>query len=169
MDVRALGMNEVAKLAKAAKVEGEHLNFTVAAVFELHAVALEALGSLDELPAFIDGEGRGNFGRDMLAGVHRVEGDRHVEFPRRRVVDEIDVLVVAELLPFLGTAGVDFWGGTASPCRRVERALDARSVKVADRGEFAAGDCVEAVNAGTAAAEADYADTELLVTIQGPV
>ena len=167
VDVRALGMDEFAELAEAAEVQGEHLDFAVAAVLKLHAVALEPLGSLDELPAFVDGERGRDLGRDVLAGVHRVERDGDVKLPRRRVVHEIDVLVVAEALPLIGAAGVDLRRGTARLLDRRERALDAHRVQVADRGYLATGNRVEAGDAGLPATEADNADPKLLERLVG--
>ena len=167
VDVRALGMDEVAELAEAAEVERKHLDFAVAAVLELHAVALEPLGSLDELPALIDGKRGRNLDRDVLAGVHRVERNRNVKLPRRRVVDEIDVLVVAELLPLLGAASVDLRRGTARLLDCRERTLDAHGVQVADRGYLAAGNRVEAGDAGLATTETDDADSQLLERLVG--
>ena len=160
-------MDEVAELAEAAEVEREHLDLAVAAVLKLHAVALEPLGGLDELPAFVDGERRRNLDCDVFARVHRVEGDRNVELPRRGVVHEVDVLVVAELLPLLVAAGVDLRRGTARLFDRRERALDTQGVQVADRGYLAAGNRVEAGYAGLPAAEADYADPQLLERLVG--
>ena len=90
-----------------------------------------------------------------------------MELPRRCIVDEIDVLVVAELLPLLGAACIDLGGGAASLCGRVERTLDAHGVKVANRGDFAAGDCVEAIDAGSTAPKAHDADPELLERLVG--
>ena len=165
--VRALGMDEVAELAEPAEVQGEHLVLAVAAVLELHAVALEPFGGLDELPAVVDGERRGHLRRDVLSGAHRVERDGHVQLPRGRVVDEIDVGVVAKPLPGLLRTGIDLG---LRPARRRDLLLDppdARGVDVADGGNLAAGDGVEAMYACKAPAEANDAHAQLLEGLVG--
>ena len=116
VDVGAFGVDELAELAETAEIEREHLHLAVAAVLELHAVAAKPFGGLDELPAFLDRERGGNLSRDMLAGVHRVERDWHMQFPWRGVVDEIHIRVVTETLPFLGAARIHLRRGTSRLC-----------------------------------------------------
>ena len=101
VNVRALAVDDVAKHAELRQVEGEHLDLAVAAVLELHAVALRLLALLNELPTLVDAERARDFGEDVLAAVHRREGDRDVKLPRGRVVDDVDVRIVAKRLPRL--------------------------------------------------------------------
>ena len=89
----------LAEHAELREVEGQHLDLAVAAVLELHAVALRLLARLDELPALVHRKRGRHLREHMLAALHRRELDRHVQAPRRGVVDDVHVRVVAEPLP----------------------------------------------------------------------
>ena len=107
VDVRALAVDDLAHYPLAHEVEHKHLRLAVAAVLKLHAVAAELLGRLDQLPALLYRECAWNLRDDVLACVHGVERNRNMEIPRRSIIDEIDVRIVAKLLPLLLRARID--------------------------------------------------------------
>ena len=177
VDVRALAVHELAEDAVAHEVEREHLDVAVAAVLELHAVALRALGGLDERVALLKRHRGGHLDRDVLAMLHRVEGDLGVERPGRGDVYEVEVAfahrpvggglvrpavarrLVHEVLAGLGLA-------VLGEPRLLVR--DAVPVEVAEGGHLDAGDVGQAVHgAGAAHPEADHADADLADRLVG--
>ena len=101
MDVRAFGMDQFTQHSELRKVEGKHLNLTVAAVLELHAVAFRLFARLDEFPALINGECGRNLREHVLAAAHRAELHGNVKIPRSRVVHDVHIRIFAKFLPCL--------------------------------------------------------------------
>ena len=162
VDVGALAVGDLAQKAEVHEVEGEHLVFAVAAVLELHAVALRALARLHELPALLHREGARHLGDHVLAVLHRVERDRHMQLPGRGVVDEVDLGILAHALPVLGPlVAVDLRRRRLLVGEVLERALAARGVDVADGGDVTARHEREAGNAGLPASESDHAHAQV--------
>lgn len=97
--------------------------------------AARAFGGVDELPALIDRHGCRNLERDMLAAFHRIDGDRRVQFPRRTVVYQIDVVALAHLFPVL-LAGVCGRLGQSGSGQYPLRPLDGPRTYVAQRDDL---------------------------------
>ena len=163
MDVGAFAMDEFAEHALLGHVEGGQLEEVVAAVLEHHAVALGLFGHVDELPAFFNGGGSRHFEGHVFAMLHGVGGHHDMGLPVGADVDEVDVIALAELAPAVAARiGSGTWqffcfkdlglNGFYAVGLNVTEGHDGHAVNV--------GHAVDGI--GTAHAEADEADTDIL-------
>jgi ribulose-5-phosphate 4-epimerase/fuculose-1-phosphate aldolase len=91
-------MQELAEQALATHVERHHRRPVVVAVLHHHAVLAVLLRRLDHGPAVVERHRGRHFGGGVLAALHRRQQHRHVPFPRRGRVDEIEIFGFAEAL-----------------------------------------------------------------------
>ena len=150
MVVGALGMHHLAEQSLPHKVEREHFDLAVDAVLKLHAVYLAFFASLHHLPAILQRHGGGHFGQDVLAAVHRRQRDGHMQVPRRRVVDNIDITRVAQRLVRVG-ALIDLRFRLLLPRETRLRVGDLRILYVAYRRNRHPGKFAHAADHGAAA------------------
>ena len=125
-------------------------------------IALGLLRGIDQLPAFVDGDGRGDLDEGVLAALHGLDGHRHVPFPRRGDVDDVDVVAGHHLLPGILGVGVDDRLLAGLRLHVVEGALGAFGLEVADRHDFSEVDVHGRVHVRHAAREADEGAADFL-------
>ena len=107
VQVGRLGVQHLAEQSRVHHAVHQHLVVAVVAVLELDAVLPRALARVDEGPEVLERRADGTFARGVLAVRQRGEHHRHVPFPRRRGVDEIDVVARDEPLEGVIGAGVE--------------------------------------------------------------
>ncbi len=119
-------------------------------------MALRLLGGLDELPAVLDRVGGRHLRGRVLARLHGGDADRHVPFPGRRGVDDVDVGAFTETLKIQIALEIGIRLGAAGLLAPL---LDARRFfldDVADRLDLDAVDLEEVPDVGgTHAAHTD--------------
>ena len=162
MHIRRLAVHEIAEDTLAAKVERQELRLAVAAVLELHAVTLRALRGLDLRPALVNRHRGRDFGKDVLAVLHRIERNGRMQVPRRRRIDDVDVRIFAQRLVRLGSEILLRLRKTA-----VRDGLllfrDFLGDDIADRRHLHPGNCRQPPDrTRPTRAKADDADTDLL-------
>ena len=159
VEVAAFGVQDLAEQRPADHVEDHHLHAVVVAVLHHHAVLPVLLGRLDHRPAVVDRHRRRHFGGGVLPVLHRRQHDRHVPFPRRGVVDEIERLGLAEPLEVARAAVVDGRRGMPGRGDLLGRPFGPLGADVADRGDAAARDLQQVPNVAAAlAADPDIAN-----------
>ena len=98
MDIAALYVDDGAHVATSCSSERGKVETVVAAVFEHGAVALRALGGIDQRPT-IDQRHRGrNLDGDVLPAVHRLERNRNVRCPVGADINEVEVVAATKVL-----------------------------------------------------------------------
>ena len=108
MQVAGLAVDQFAKHPLAYHAEHQQLAFTVAAVFQHHAMPLRLLGRIDQLPALIQRDCGRHFDHGVLAVLHRADCHAHMPIPGRGNINHVDILAPAEVLEVglaLGIAG----------------------------------------------------------------
>ncbi len=98
VEIAGLGVKDFTEDAAADEVKGHELDPVVAAVLHHLAVLARFLGRLDQGPAIVQGHGRRDLGRGVLAVLHGREADRDVPFPRRGGEDQVEVFGFAHPL-----------------------------------------------------------------------
>ena len=162
VQVTALRVEDLAEHALLGHVVDHHLHPVVVAVLHQHAMLLELLGRLDNRPAVLEGHRRRHLGRGVLPVLHRGQHDRHVPFPRRRVVDEVQFLGLAQPLEIARAARVRRRRAVAGLRDGLGGPLCALRPDVADGRDAAAGNLQEILDvARPLAADADVADADL--------
>ena len=97
MDVGALDVNNRAEIALSDGFHHGKVATIVAAVFEHRAVALRALGGIDQRPT-IDQRHRGrNLDGDVLPAVHRLKCNRYVRSPVGADVNKVYIFSVTQI------------------------------------------------------------------------
>ncbi len=71
------------------------------------------LGSIDQLPAFVERHRGGHFGEGMLAGGHRVDAHPRVPLPRGRDDDHVKIIALEHPLVVLVASAIG--GGLFPP------------------------------------------------------
>jgi hypothetical protein len=156
-------MHDLPEQPLAHEMKREHLHAAVVAVFHHHAVSGVLLGRFHQRPAVVHGHRRRHFDGRMLAVLHRRKTDRHVPFPRGRVVDEIQVRFGAQPLEVSRTALVCGGCGMTGSGDRRDGPGGALRIDIADRRDAAAGDRQQVADVrGAHAANADIADANKL-------
>ena len=98
VDVGTLDVNNRAEIALFDGFHHGKVETVVAAVFEHGAVALRALGGIDQRPT-IDQRHRGrNLDGDVLPSVHRLERNRNVRCPVGADINEVEVVAATKVL-----------------------------------------------------------------------
>ena len=164
MDVRALAVDEFAQHPEFAEIERQKLLFAVAAVLKLHAVDAAFLRRLHELVALFKIHRGGHFDENVLAGLHRLDGDGDVGVPRRAVVDGVHIFATAKPAVFdVGTA-VHMRLSSGLPEDDPGRLVRVFAADVADGGYFHARNLHKAVDGpGSTRADADDADADAVL------
>ena len=163
VEVAALGVEDLAEESLPHEVQAEELGAPVVDVFHHRAVAVRALGGLDELPAAFQRVGGGDFGDRVLAVLHGRDADGDVPAPGGRRVDEVEVLFGAEALEIGLAIGVERRARVPRLFDEAGRALRVLLADVADGGDHAAVDAHEIADVRRAhAADADVADAYLV-------
>jgi hypothetical protein len=107
VQIAAFGVKQLAEETLTNDVEDHHLHAVVVAVLHHHAMLAELLGRVDDRPAVLERHRRGHLGRRVLSALHRGQHDGDVPFPWRRVVDEIEILGLAQPLEVARPACID--------------------------------------------------------------
>ena len=81
VEVAGLGVKNFAQDPHADEIQGHELDPVIAAVLHHLAVLLGFFGRFDERPAVLEGHGRRDLGRGVLAVLHGRQADRDVPFP----------------------------------------------------------------------------------------
>ena len=97
-------MHNLTENTLAHEVETHHFRLAVAAIFQLHAMALRALGGFHQRPAFLEGHRAGDLNCSMLAMFHRVKRNRRVHSPGSSNINQIDIALAKRFIAFF--AGV---------------------------------------------------------------
>ena len=159
VQVAALGVHHFAQQTLAHHVERHQFHAVVAAVFELHAVPARCFGGLHQLPALFERGDRGHLRRGMLAVLHGFDGHARMPLPRRRDVDQVEVLPRAEPLEVLLALGVGLRPRPAGFLGEVLDVFNFAGDDVAGSLELDARDAEEVPHvAGTASAHPHDAD-----------
>src|SRR5438874_3420095 len=161
MQVPALAVQDLPEHALADHVEHHHLHAPVGAVLHHDAVLAVLLRVLDQVPAVLDRVGRRHLSGGVLAVAHRREANRDVPLPRRGVVDQIQVLLLAHAHEVPRTPGVARRAGISGGGDQVLHARDLFRHNVAHGLEDAALDPNQVAHMGTPhPADADEADPD---------
>ncbi len=159
VQISALAMQELAEHAQSHEMQCQHLAPVVATVLHHHAVLLELLGGVHEVPAIVYRHGGGNLGHGVLATLHRGEQHWDVPLPGRRREHQIQLLLGTHALEVARAAGVP--RGLGLICRN-DRGLRPRHFPVhdvADGPDFCSLDFEQVVHVDAALSpHADEAD-----------
>ena len=90
------------------------------------------LGSLDQLPAFVQRNRGGHFRKGVLAGLHRVDAHPRVPFPGRGDDDDVDVVAFEHPLVVLVAIAIGGRLLAAGLLHRLDGPLQRRLVVVGD-------------------------------------
>ena len=157
--VAALGVEQIAEHFLADEVENQQFGFVVAAIFHGAAVFFIFFGIFDDLPALIEGDGAGDFGGGVGAGLHGVGGHRDVEFPGGGGIDQIEFFGVAHAFEVVDAVVVLDGRGHIGIFKLVLGPVEAFGADVADGFHFDAFDFEQVAKMAAAlVADADEAD-----------
>jgi len=136
VDIRPLGVNDLAEDPLVRHVDRHRLEEIVNTVFQQDAMFSRPFRGVDQAPAVVDALRRRDFNRRMLARRHDV--NRHLGMIERRGehIDQIEIVALAHPLPGLVRAGVDRRFGTAFRLEEVFRPLNRKVVYIANRADF---------------------------------
>ena len=118
-----------------------------------------AFGRVDEGPDVLQGAGGGHFHGGVFAVFHRAEGDGHVVAPVGADIDEVEVLLLAEVLPGVFGARVSLRGGQAALGQGFLALGHTLGDDVAEGGDGDPGNVGQAFH-GVAAAHAETDDAD---------
>ncbi len=151
VDVGTLDVNNRAEIALFDGFHHGKVATIVAAVFEHRAVALRALGGIDQRPTIGQRHRGRNLDGDVLPAIHRLERNRHVRRPVGTDINEVEVVAAAKVL----VVGEGCWVMGDFLHHR----LQALFRKIAEGGNFGVFNLQESLHGLlTALAESDDAD-----------
>ena len=106
VDIRTFDMEDITEQSMLGHIQGGKFEKVVYAVFQHHTVLAGLFGSIDQLPAFIEIHGCGDFDGDMFTVFHGVNGYGSMQQPRSDDIYQIDIGAFTKLFPaFFSTIG----------------------------------------------------------------
>jgi hypothetical protein len=106
VDVGRLRVRQLAEEPGPHHVQDHELVLAVAAVLEHHAMPARALGGVHQAPAVLEGRGRRDLHEHVLPRLHGRHRHGNVPAPRRRDVDDVEVVAADEVLEVRLARGV---------------------------------------------------------------